>query len=124
VSYWVKVEYSHTDPLLAPGLSVGGLWVWGTPKPVPPNSPSAYPVCTGWNMVGLTGYDLALLGTTDDGTYLWNWVTPLSYGAIYGWNATTQMWWSLLPDANALPNLQTGEGYWISFAHDGMIYPP
>ena len=126
VSYWVKVEYSHVNPLLAPGLPVGGLWVWGTPKPVPPNSPSAYPVCTGWNMVGLTGYGLmAPLATTLDGTYLWNWQTPLGYGAIYGWDATTQMWWSLLPTgAQVLPNLQNGEGYWISFAHDGMIYPP
>ena len=77
-------------------------------------------------MVGLTGYGLmAPLATTLDGTYLWNWQTPLGYGAIYGWDATTQMWWSLLPTgAQVLPNLQNGEGYWISFAHDGMIYPP
>jgi hypothetical protein len=125
VSYWVKVEYSHTNPLLAPGLSVGGLWVWGTPKPVPPNSPSAYPVCTGWNMVGLTGYgSMAPLVATTDTAYLWNWVTPPSIGAIYGWDATAQAWWSVIPFGNALPQLFNGEGYWISFAHDGMIYPP
>ena len=125
VSYWVKVEYSHTNPLLAPGLSVGGLWVWGTPKPVPPNSPSAYPVCTGWNMVGLTGYGVtAPLTTIEDEDYLWNWYAPtLAYGAIYGWTATTQTWWSGLPGTLTLPNFD-GEGYWISFAHDGMIYPP
>ena len=132
-SYWVKVEYSHTDPTKAPGLSVGGLWVWGTPQPVPPASPSAYPVCEGWNMVGLTGYAFAtdpvnydaIPDTTDD-AYLWNWVgagPSYQYGVIFGWNPGTQVWWSLTPDTNTLPNLQTGEGYWIPFAHDGMIYP-
>ncbi len=124
VSYWVKIEYSHTDPLKAPGLAVPGLWVWGTPKPVPPNSPAAYPVCTGWNMVGLTGYGLmAPLATTTQGSYLWNWTG--AYGAIYGWNGSTQAWWSVLPaPAGVLPQVQNGEGYWISFAADGMIYPP
>jgi hypothetical protein len=117
VSYWVKIEYSHTDPLKAPGLSVGGLWVWGTPKPVPPNSPSAYPVCTGWNMVGYTeGCPTTML----DSAYLWNFVG--SYGAVYGWNAATQMW-----DATFAPgtvNMVPGKGYWVSFAKAGFIYPP
>jgi len=117
-SYWVKVEYSHTDPLLAPGLAVDGLWVWGTPQPVPPNAPAAYPVCAGWNMVGLTGYDNLLLGPTTDAAYFWN----LTYGQLFAWDGANQSWLSVM--GGALPLLQNGEGYWISLAADGMIYPP
>ena len=131
VSYWVKVDYSLSDPTKAPGSAVGGLWVWGTPKPVPPDSPSAYPVCEGWNMVGITGYDWANCVFDED--YLWNWWdvsgTYAQYGAIYGWDPAnllygTQVWYSMLPGGWCLPWLQDGEGYWIAFSHDGMIYPP
>ena len=127
-SYWVKVDYTLGSATKGPGLPVGGLWVFGTPKPVPPNSPSAYPVCAGWNMVGLTGYDLVGgLSTTTQGAYLWNWwvAAVAQYGAIFGWTPTTQTWWSVLPAAGGvLPQLQTGEGYWISFGHAGFVYPP
>jgi len=121
-SYWVKVEYSHSDPLKAPGLAVPGLWVWGTPQPVPPNSPAAYPVCDGWNMVGLTGYDdgtfPALGGQILESIYFWN----LTYGQLYGWDGANQAWFSAW--GLNIAQLQVGEGYWISVAGDGMIYPP
>ena len=117
-SYWVKVEYSHTDPLLAPGTAVDGLWVWGTPQPVPPNAPASYPVCAGWNMVGLTGYDDGtFLGTTTDALYFWN----LTFGQLYAWDGAAQAWEAV---SGVLANNQVGEGYWISLAADGMIYPP
>lgn len=121
VSYWVKVDYSHTDPLKAPGLPAGGLWVWGTEKPVPPNSPSAYAVCEGWDMVGFTG-----LTPMADGVYLWNWwpFVFAEYGAVFGWDPLIQSWWSFIPGMGGFPWNYQGEGYWISFAHDGMIYPP
>jgi hypothetical protein len=141
VSYWVKIEYSHTDLTKQPGDPVGCWWVWGTPKPVPPDSPSAYPEYTGWNMVGITGYDDgtgpplgAGLGPTTDQLYLWNWWVggAAQYGAIYAWDpdgtATTikQSWYSMLPTTGPhnLPDTRTGQGYWISFQHDGMVYPP
>jgi hypothetical protein len=124
-SYWVKVEYSHTVPALAPGTPVPGLWVWGTPQPVPPNSPASYPVCDGWNMVGLTGYDDGvgaftppLGGQILDSAYFWN----LTYGQIYAWDGANQMWESEL--GNLLADNQVGEGYWISVAGAGTIYPP
>ena len=136
-SYWVLVDYSHTDLSKAPGLAHDGMWVWGNAKPVPPNSPSAYPVCTGWNMVGLTGYDDgasfppfgAGLGTTTDWAYLWNWFGLIypEWGVIFGWDAAApQAWFSVLPTVgpSPLPVLQTGEGYWIDFSHDGFVYPP
>jgi hypothetical protein len=132
-AYWVKIDYVLGSATKGPGLPVGGLWVFGTPKPVPPNSPSAYPVCAGWNMVGLTGYDIGTnpfpnpqLGTTTDQLYLWNWQIPtFGYGAIFGWTPTSQTWWSLAPTgALVLPQLQTGEGYWISFGSAGFVYPP
>jgi hypothetical protein len=137
-SYWVLIDYDFATKL--PGDPMDGLWVWGTPKPVPPDSPSAYPVCQGWNMVGLTGYDdgvfpMAYGGTTDV-QYLWNSWT----GAIYGWDPDgtlagyaaagsvgAQSWYSVnwMTSPNALPvGPRDGEGYWISFAYDGMIYPP
>jgi len=122
-SYWVKVEYSHSDPTKAPGLLAGGLWVWGTPQPVPPNAPAAYPVCTGWNMVGLTGYGLmAPLVTTTDSAYLWNFAGAI--GAIYAWDGSGQAWDALTVGGATMPDLQNGEGYWISFAAAGTVYPP
>jgi hypothetical protein len=118
-SYWVKVEYSHTVPALAPGTPVPGLWVWGTPQPVPPNSPASYPVCDGWNMVGLTGYDDGTFLTQIlDSAYFWN----LTYGQIYAWDGLNQAWKSEL--GASLADLQVGEGYWISVAGAGTIYPP
>jgi len=118
-SYWVKVEYSHTDAAKAPGLAVPGLWVWGTPQPVPPNAPASYPVCDGWNMVGLTGYDNGTFLTTIlDTAYFWN-LTP---GQIYAWDGATQAWDSVA--GGLIAANQVGEGYWISVAADGMIYPP
>jgi len=134
-SYWVLVDYSHTIPAEAPGTPMDGMWVWGNAKPVPPDSPPAYPVCTGWNMVGLTGYDDGFslpplgagLGLTDDYSYLWNWwpfVAP-EWGVIFGWNGGGQGWFSVLPAVGPtpLPVIQTGEGYWISFQHAGFVYP-
>jgi hypothetical protein len=133
-AYWVKIDYVLGSATKGPGLPVGGLWVFGTPKPVPPNSPSAYPVCAGWNMVGLTGFDdgttppTPALGSTTEGAYFWNWWAPgptAMYGAIFGWTPTTQTWWSQTPaQGNTLPRLQTGEGYWMSFLSAGFVYPP
>jgi hypothetical protein len=118
-SYWVKVEYSHTDPLLAPGTAVPGLWVWGTPQPVPPNAPSAYPVCDGWNMVGLTGYDDGtFLTQIGEASYFWN----LTYGQLYAWDGANQAWDSVL--GGSIAANQVGEGYWISVDGSGTIYPP
>jgi hypothetical protein len=118
-SYWVKMEYDHADPAKQPGDALTGLWVWGTPQPVPPNSPAAYPVCDGWNMVGLTGYDDGtFLPTTTDALYFWN----LTYGQLYAWDGAGQAWLSVM--GGALAQLQVGEGYWIANAGSGMIYPP
>ena len=139
-AYWVKVDYVLGSATKAPGLPVGGLWVFGTPQPVPPNAPAAYPVCEGWNMVGITGYDGGFnpfpappLGSTWDNLYLWNWLGMLvvpEWGAIYGWDPDgsftgVQTWYLMDPLSGPwpLPFLRTGEGYWISFPRDGMIYP-
>ena len=120
-SYWVKIAYDFATKL--PGAPMDGLWVWGNQRPVPPDAPAAYPVCTGWNMVGFTG----LVGMADF-NYLWNWwdtlLTFADYGAVYGWDPTLQTWWSFLPGLGFFPWNYIGEGYWISFEHDGMIYPP
>jgi hypothetical protein len=132
-AYWVKVDYVLGNPAKAPGLPIGGLWVFGTPQPVPPSAPAAYHVCAGWNMVGITGYNWG--SPTTDQLYLWNWYNPgppsYGWGAIYGWDPAnlafgTQVWYLLDPPGGPwwLPWVATGEGYWISFAQDGMIYPP
>jgi hypothetical protein len=125
-SYWVRTTYNATSP---PGTLLDGLWVWGTPKPVPPNSPSSYEVCTGWNMVGFTDSvaPFPSLGMWD-ANYLWNfWDTLFTfadYGAVTGWDPTIQQFWSYLPSFGWFPWLYLGEGYWISFERDGFIYPP
>jgi hypothetical protein len=130
-AYWVKVNYVLGSVTKAPGLAIGGLWVWGTPKPVPPSSPSAYPVCPGWNMVGLTGYDdgtYPWLGTTTDLLYLWNWLPFSGYGAILLWDGQNQIWDNIALGGGTMAKLQVGEGYWISFLDgimfQGFVYPP
>ncbi len=95
-------------------------WVFGTPAPVPPLSPSAYPVCEGWNMVGFT----SLQEDKELQDYLWNFYTlsvPL-FGPAVKWNATTEMYEAVLHDGL----LEPGRGYWIPFADDAhgrFIYP-
>jgi hypothetical protein len=132
-AYWVRIKYDVANP---PGTPHDGLWIWGTPKPTPPLGPSAYEVCEGWNMVGVTGYEMFGIWfggfPIQDHNYLWNWWEfgfP-EYSGIYGWDndgsvtGTAQTWYSLLPFGNWLPFDFDGEGYWISFEHDGFIYPP
>jgi len=117
-SYWVKVDYSHTDAAKAPGLFHGVLWVWGTAAPMPPNAPSAYAVCEGWNMVGFR----SMVGINDD-PYLWNFydggIWP-NYGVVYEWDAVNQLWIFGGPSGYGLT---PGLGYWIPFEVDGTIYP-
>jgi hypothetical protein len=127
-SYWIRIKYDAANP---PGTALDGLWTWGTPKPVPPLSPSSYEVCEGWNMVGFTETDPLLLPMWDN-TYLWNWVgfagNP-EYSGVYGWDPAnlaygTQVWWSYPAYWGTMPWVYQGEGYWISFERDGFIYPP
>lgn len=127
-SYWVRIVYNSTHPA---GMPADGLWVWGTPKPVPPNSPSSYEVCTGWNMVGFTdstGSPVFPSGGIPDSSYLWNWWDILftfpDYGTVCGWDPIAQQFWSFQPGFGWFWWLYLGEGYWISFEHDGFIYPP
>ncbi|MGA9350289.1 MAG: hypothetical protein WBW48_16015, partial [Anaerolineae bacterium] len=120
-AYWIRIAYNTTAPA---GSALDGLWVWGTVKPVPTNSPSAYPVCDGWNMIGFTEMMPML-----DSAYLWNFLGPLftpEYGAVYGWDAggsygPVQNF--VLMSYNLLP-LWPGDGYWASFDGSGTIYPP
>jgi len=117
---WVLVDYSHTDPAKAPGLHHGTLWIWGTEKPVPPDSPSAYPVCDGWNMEGYT----EIYSMMDD-AYLWNFIPNFEYGAVYGWDPQNQVWDTPFSPTNV--SMVPGKGYWISFnalLTSAAIYPP
>ena len=110
-AYWMRLAY----PL--DGCGNVTWWVWGTPKPVPPASPAAYPVCEGWNMVGFTS-----LASMAPSAYLWNWGTPdpVVYGWTQGcWNLQT---WSLINFTTGL--MVPGQGYWIAFPADGAVYVP
>jgi hypothetical protein len=104
--YWVLIE--HTPATM--GDPLDGLWIWGTEKPVPPASPSAYPVCDGWNMIGFTS-----LSPETDANYLWS----ITFGSVYGWDATNQIY-TLVGGGN----MNAGQGYWASVSGSGMIYPP
>jgi hypothetical protein len=86
------------------------LWVFGTEAPMPPNSPSSYDVCKGWNMVGFRSMEDM---TPED--YLGDF-SPSEYGAIYGWDPYVQDW-TTDPD-----KLVPGRGYWIPFSVAGTIY--
>ena len=113
-SYWVKISY----PMVADNYT---WWVWGTEKPMPPASPSEYPVCSGWNMFGHTSLTPTTVGGA--GNYLWNWGTPDP--VIYGWDNTGD-WATSDWDLIAFPggNLQSGQGYWGAFPAAGFIYVP
>ena len=113
-AYWIKVDYSHTVAAKAPGLPAGGFWMWGTAVPMPPDAPSAYDVCEGWNMVGYRA-----LVDDDNDAYLWNLVGD--YGPIYGWDSTLQVWDAPITATGV--DLVVTKGYWIPFAVDGTIYP-
>jgi hypothetical protein len=120
-AYWVKVAYNHSDPTKQPGAPAGGFYVWGTAEPMPPDSPSAYGVCEGWNMVGFRS-----MWVRPNAVYLWNFVTPgpsYLYGMIYGWDCTTQSWRAREPGYALAYRLTPTYGYWIPFAVDGTIYP-
>ena len=109
--YWVRVAY----PL--PGCGNITWWKWGTYLPVPPASPAEYPVCEGWNMIGLTGWF-----TQSPSGYLWNW--PTIHPVVYKWvpGCWTTQGWSLIPWATVGMNM--GEGFWIAFPADGAVYVP
>ena len=92
------------------------LWVFGLKAPKAPSSPSAYPVCPGWNMVGFRStVDM------DESLYLWSVAGDYSAGAIYGWNAGAVQDWFIVGATN---DLEVGLGYWIPFIDYGEIYPP
>ena len=119
-SYWIRTVYNLTHPA---GDPLGTLWVWGNAAPMPPDGPSAYEVCEGWNMVGFRSPWVAGLPVAeDDDDYLWNfWPMGFSqYGMIYEWDATTQTWIFGVPGGYSLT---PGFGYWIPFSVDGYIYP-
>ena len=110
--YWVRAAY----PL--PGCGNITWWTWGTILPVPPASPAEYPVCEGWNMIGVIGW----LNVSPQ-TYLWNWAgapNPVVYGWQQGcWDAQT---WYIVPWTSA--TMVDGQGYWVAFPADGAVYVP
>ena len=87
------------------------LWVFGTQGPMPPDLPSFYDVCEGWNMVGFRS-----MQQMDPKDYLGAF-DPSEYGAIYGWDSYLQDW--IANPAKLVP----GFGYWIPFSAAGTIYP-
>jgi hypothetical protein len=87
------------------------LWVFGTEVPMPPNLPSSYDVCKGWNMVGFRSVDE--MPTKD---YLADFSSS-EYGAIYGWDPYLQDW------ITNRDKLVPGHGYWIPFSVAGAIHP-
>jgi hypothetical protein len=112
-AYWILMRYpneQHWDPAVS-GTYPYALWVFGTKASMPPDLPSSYDVCTGWNMVGFRSVeDMA----PED--YLETF-SPSEYGAIYAWNSYLQDWVTN-PD-----KLVPGYGYWIPFSVAGAINP-
>ena len=123
-AYWVR--------MLKPGETgfvsgMGTLWVFGTYRPMPPAGPPSYPVCEGPNMVGfLPPWDLVAEPSEPilqpAATYLFNFYNTIpagpEYGMIYGWSGTN---WVTQSEPGA--TLDPGDGYWIVFERDGVIYP-
>lgn len=112
-AYWVRMRYpdeQDPDPDVS-GTYPYSLWVFGTKAPMPPDLPSAYNVCKGWNMVGFRSVENM---APED--YL-EAFSPSEYGAIYGWDPYLADW-IRNPD-----KLVPGYGYWIAFSVARAIYP-
>jgi hypothetical protein len=112
-AYWVRMRYpeeQHSDPSVS-GSYPHALWVFGTKAPMPPDLPSSYDVCEGWNMVGFRSVEAM---APED--YLGNF-SPSEYGAIYAWDPYLQNW---ITNPN---KLVPGYGYWIPFSAAGAIRP-
>jgi len=109
-AYWFLMR-SPVDAGYDPSAFPISLWVFGTQAPMPPDLPSAYDVCKGWNMVGFRSAEE--MATKD---YLADF-SPSDYGAIYGWDPYLQDW-IINPD-----KLVPGHGYWIPFSVAGSIHP-
>jgi muconolactone delta-isomerase len=121
--YWIRMPYGPTAPI---GTSYGDWWVFGTDRPYEEApTPFSYTECEGWSMIGFTPVWVAgVPQATGDMNYLWNWWdifgTWADYGLIYGWTPATQTWAVHMP---SFGTFVPGEGYWISFEHDGFVYP-
>jgi hypothetical protein len=125
--YWLRVEYDNATPGKEAGAFFGTLWVWGTTKPqeypgAPPTPLGPYDVCEGWNMIGPAGDVVWWVGSIADATYLYNWFNWLAqpeYGMVYWWMPGAQDWNWFAP---ATGFFWAGDGYWVTFDHDGQVY--
>ena len=124
-AYWFRMRYPVEESYYS-GYGVGPLadcgpwnwWVFGTQLPEPPNSPKVYSVEAGWNMVGFTS-----MINEPDTDYLSNWnVVGVPAPIIFGWTngCFAAQGWDAIPFDGT--NLESGQGYWMSFGLPGFVY--
>ncbi len=118
--YWFRMLKADEEGFEPDGQT---LWVFGTKRPMPEYGPGSYPVCEGWNMVGfLPEYAGGYPQNKPAEDYFWNFYTftgAPEFGLVYGWNSAVQDW-NVQAHAD---DLEPGEGYWIAFERDGIVYP-
>jgi hypothetical protein len=97
--YWVDMASADT------------LSIIGTVLPVtdPPTAPPSYPVCVGWNLIGMR--DNSPRPVQGDGGYL----NGISYAVIYGFEDGA---YYLVTSSDLL---EPGHGYWIAVLAPGAI---
>jgi len=114
-SYWVRMTYPNA------GNMPYTWYVWGTARNMPPEAPSSYAVCAGWNMFGFTS-----LTDQDMDSYLWNYAAATTKPLVYGWDNTgdwTTSGWEIHLFGNADIDMVSGQGFWGNFPAAGAIIP-
>lgn len=95
------------------------LIIQGTEMPTGAVLPPVYNVYAGWNLIGFKS-----ISEMNVSRYLTTIPEDLlGIAVMFGWNATTQSYYLILPGSLAT-NLRPGQGYWLYLTGDATIVPP
>jgi len=104
--YWIKMKANDS-------LTIVGTWTTLGDGETPP----AYPVYDGWNLIGYTHWGRPTIWPTDEvGDYLGAGLID-NLQALFYYDPWTNVWKKLYPEQNMV----LGKGYWLSTVEAGVI---